>query len=115
MKVNIKTESRLRRKKRIRAKVSGTSEKPRLSIFKSNRYISAQLIDDNKGITLATGTTKTIKGKTTLEKAKILGMELAKMALAKNISLAVFDRGGYLYTGSVTALAEGAREGGLKF
>ena len=110
-----KSSQRARRAKRIRAKVSGTAEKPRLSVFKSNRFVSAQLIDDTKGVTIASGTTKTIKGKNSVERAKILGAELAKAAASKKITLAVFDRGGYLYTGSIGAVADGAREGGLKF
>jgi large subunit ribosomal protein L18 len=110
-----KLEQRDRRRKRIRAKLFGTAEKPRFSVFKSNKYISAQLIDDSKGVTLVSGTTKTIKAKNMQEKAKILGGEIGKSALAKKISLAIFDRGGYLYVGSLAALADGAREAGLKF
>jgi len=110
-----KNTQRIRRKARIRSKVSGTAERPRLSIFKSNKYVSAQVIDDIAGKTLASGTTKTIKGKTLLEKSSLLGRELAKGVLAKGIEKVVFDRGGYIYTGNVAALAEGAREGGLKF
>jgi large subunit ribosomal protein L18 len=115
MNTNIKTEKRERRKKRIRAKIFGTGEKPRFSIFKSNKYISAQLIDDSKGSTLATATSKNQEGKNVLEKAKAVGALIAKQAAAKKISKAVFDRGGYFYTGSVSAIADGAREAGLKF
>ncbi len=115
MNIKSKTESRDRRRKRIRAKIFGTALKPRLSVFKSNRYISAQLVNDDLGNTLLAGSTKSLKGKTSRDKAKLLGANLAKDALAKGISVAVFDRGGYVYTGSVAAVAEGAREGGLKF
>lgn len=115
MNTKIKTLQRDRRRKRIRAKIFGTNEKPRLSIFKSNKYINVQLIDDSKGITLASATSKNIKGKSVLEKAKAVGVLIAEQAKAKKIVTAVFDRGGYLYTGSVSALADGAREAGLKF
>lgn len=115
MDTKVKKIQRERRKKRIRAKVFGLSDKPRLSVFRSNKYISAQLIDDSKGVTLAAATSKGVKGKSTLERAKGVGAEVAKQAIAKKIETAVFDRGGYLYTGSVKALADGAREGGLKF
>jgi large subunit ribosomal protein L18 len=115
MNTKIKKEQRDRRRKRIRAKIFGISKKPRLSVFRSNKYIVAQLIDDLKGATLAYATSKNIKGKNVLEKAKAVGVSIAKQAKAKNISAAVFDRGGYLYTGSVSALADGAREAGLKF
>ncbi len=115
MDTKIKKEKRDRRKKRIRAKLFGTSTKPRLSVFKSNMYISAQLIDDTKGVTLASVTTKGLKAKTMLEKAKEAGKIIAKEAEAKGVSNIVFDRGGYIYTGSVAALALGAREAGLKF
>lgn len=110
-----KKQKRERRQKRIRAKVFGTTERPRLSIFKSNRYISAQIIDDSKGITLAAETSKTRKEKTSAERSKSTGMSLAKKAIEKGIKKVVFDRGGFIYTGSVTALADGAREGGLEF
>ena len=115
MKSQVKTEQRERRRKRIRAKVFGTAEKPRFSIFKSNKFIYAQLIDDDSGKTLVSGNTKSIKGKNVGERAKKLGEEVAKAATAKKIKLAVFDRGGYLYAGSIKALADGAREAGLQF
>jgi large subunit ribosomal protein L18 len=115
MDTKIKKIQRERRKKRIRAKVFGTGDKPRLSVFRSNKYITAQLIDDSKGVTLAAATSKNIKGKSVLEKAKAVGAAIAEQAKAKKISKAVFDRGGYLYTGSVAAIADGAREAGLKF
>lgn len=110
-----KTAQRDRRRKRIRAKVFGTSKKPRLSVFKSNKYIFAQLIDDVKGVTIVAASSKSAEGKSALERAKITGVALAEKAKAKNVKLAVFDRGGYLYTGAVAALADGAREAGLKF
>mgnify|MGYP001589555188 CR=1 FL=1 len=115
MDTKIKKEQRDRRRKRIRAKIFGTSKKPRLSVFKSNKYIIAQLIDDNIGATLASAGGKNIKGKSILEKAKAVGASIAEQAKAKGIKTAVFDRGGYLYTGSVSAVADGAREAGLKF
>lgn len=101
-----KTEQRARRHARIRAKISGTEERPRLSVFKSNTALEAQLIDDSKGITLAS-----TRGKD----AQKVGAEIAKAALAKKIEKVVFDRGGYIYTGKVKTLAEAAREAGLKF
>jgi len=115
MDTKIKKEQRDRRRKRIRAKIFGISEKPRLSVFRSNKYITAQLIDDSKGVTLASATSKNIKGKNVLEKAKAVGASIAEQAKTKKIKTAVFDRGGYLYTGSVSAVADGAREAGLKF
>lgn len=115
MDTKIKTEQRNRRRKRIRAKIFGTSKKPRLSVFRSNKYITAQLIDDSKGVTLASASSKNIKGKNVLEKAKAVGADIAEQAKAKGVKVAVFDRGGYLYTGSVSAVADGAREAGLKF
>ena len=115
MDTKIKKIQRDRRRKRIRAKIFGITEKPRLSVFRSNKYITAQLIDDSKGLTLAAATSKGLKGKSALERAKTVGTKLAEQAKAKNINFAVFDRGGYLYAGSVKALADGAREAGLKF
>jgi large subunit ribosomal protein L18 len=115
MDTKIKKIQRERRKKRIRAKIFGMSDKPRLSVFRSNKYISAQLVDDSKGKTLAAATSKNTKGKTVLERAKAVGAEIAEQAKAKKIVKAIFDRGGYLYTGSVKAVADGAREAGLKF
>jgi large subunit ribosomal protein L18 len=115
MDTKIKKIQRDRRRKRIRAKIFGTGEKPRLSVFRSNKYITAQLIDDSRGVTLASVTSRGAKGKSVLEKAKTVGVKIAEQAKTKKISEAVFDRGGYLYTGSVSAVADGAREGGLKF
>lgn len=113
-KTNNKTVSRISRHKRIRARVSGTAERPRLSIYKSNRYIHAQLIDDEAGKTVLALSTKEMKG-TKTESAKALGSELAKLAKGKKLEAVVFDRGGFRYTGRIAAVAEGAREGGLIF
>ncbi|HEY4499331.1 MAG TPA: 50S ribosomal protein L18 [Candidatus Paceibacterota bacterium] len=101
--------------KRIRARVSGDATRPRLCVFKSNRFLSAQLIDDEKGTTLAAASTKGLKGKTPLENASLLGKTIAELAVKKSIQRVVFDRGGYIYAGKIKAVADGAREGGLKF
>ena len=111
-----KNTGRERRHVRIRAKVVGTSARPRLAVYKSNRYLHAQLIDDGAGKTLLSGSTKDIaKASKKMEAARALGIELAKRAKAAGITEAVFDRGGFRYTGRVAMLAEAAREGGLKF
>ena len=116
-----KNVSRVKRHEKIRRTLSGTSETPRLCVFRSNNAIYAQLIDDTKGKTMIAVNTnmpaiKTlIKGKTKREAAGIVGEELAKNAIAKKIKTVVFDRNGYVYTGRVAAVAEGARKGGLKF
>jgi large subunit ribosomal protein L18 len=115
MKTKIKKIQRARRQKRIRAKIFGTAEMPRLSVFKSNRFISLQLIDDSKGVTLASATTKGRKEKNNTERSLAAGAEIALKAKALGVSAIAFDRGGYIYTGSVAAAAEGARKGGLKF
>ena len=121
-KINIMDTKSLRRKKikfRIRHKVSGVSSNPRLSVFRSNRDIYCQLIDDVNGKTLAAANSreKDIQAQKVnkSEKGKLVGQSLAKKALALGIETCVFDRGGYLYHGRVKAVAEGAREGGLKF
>ncbi len=114
-KSTIKYEKRERRHRRIRAKISGTGDMPRLSIYKSNKQMYAQLIDDTKGHTIAAISTAKINGKGMIEKAKSAGIEIAKVALSKNIKKIVFDRGGFIYTGQVKSLADGAREGGLIF
>ncbi len=115
-------ENHQRRHARIRAKVAGTSERPRLAVYKSNRYLHAQIIDDTAGKTLVAGSTKVVaekgkKGKEVkkMDAAKALGLDLAKRAQAAGITTVVFDRGGFRYTGRVSMLAEAAREGGLKF
>ncbi len=114
MKSNSKQLKRERRHRRIRAKISGTSLRPRLSVFRSNLAITVQLIDDEKGQTLAVASSSGLAGKTR-EKAKATGIAIAEKAKAKGITSAVFDRGGYLYTGAIKELADGAREGGLAF
>ncbi|GAB3980741.1 50S ribosomal protein L18 [Spirosoma terrae] len=113
-----KQERRQRIKFGIRAKVSGTAERPRLSVFRSNKAIYAQLIDDIAGNTLASVSSVELKSEiegNNVETAKKVGQRLAEKALAKNIDTIVFDRNGYLYHGKVKALADAAREGGLKF
>jgi large subunit ribosomal protein L18 len=117
MTVATKPAQRLRRRRRVRAKVRGTAERPRISIFRSNRGISAQLIDDDGGRTLAavTWTEADLKGLPRMEQASKAGQVLAQRGKDAGIERAVFDRGGYRYHGRVKALAEGAREGGLAF
>ena len=113
-----KIERRQRIKFRIKKIVSGTAQKPRLVVFRSNSEIYAQIIDDTKGVTLvaASSRDKDLKATgTKAEKAKQVGQAIAKKALAAGIESISFDRGGYLYHGRVKSLAEGAREGGLKF
>ena len=109
-----KNNKRYRLKKKIRAKISGTAKKPRLSVFRSNRYIYAQLVDDKSQKTLAAASDLKLKGKP-LVRAKEVGNKLAGRALDKKIKEIVFDRGGFRFAGRVAAVAEGAREGGLKF
>ena len=109
---------RLHRHTRVRAKISGTPERPRLNVFRSNTNIYAQIIDDVAGVTLVSASTldKSFEGATgNKEAARKVGKLLAERALAKGIETVVFDRGGYVYHGRVQELAEGAREGGLKF
>jgi large subunit ribosomal protein L18 len=112
-KASTKKEKRIVRHSRIRARVSGTADKPRLALFKSNRAVSVQLIDDEKGMTIASATSMKDSKGTLSEKGRAVGMTIAKTAAGKNITHAVFDRGGFLYTGVVKAVADGAREGGL--
>jgi large subunit ribosomal protein L18 len=108
---------RLKRRRRVRAKVAGTAERPRISVFRSNRGIFAQLIDDDSGRTLASvnWTEGDLRSLKPMEQAKKAGEVLAERAKAAGVETAVFDRGGYQYHGRVKALAEGAREGGLAF
>jgi large subunit ribosomal protein L18 len=107
---------RERRRGRIRARVTGTDARPRLAVYKSNRYLHAQLIDDMAGKTLISGSTKDAAKKAKkIDAAKVLGAELAKRALAAGITTIVFDRGGFRYTGRIATLADAAREAGLKF
>jgi large subunit ribosomal protein L18 len=111
-----KENRRTRIKKSIRSKISGTAEKPRLSVFRSNTSIYAQLIDDTAGKTLVSASSKEVDTKNAnIEISKSVGQKLAEKATSNGISTVVFDRGGYLFHGKVKALAEGAREGGLKF
>ncbi|MBR3863747.1 MAG: 50S ribosomal protein L18 [Clostridia bacterium] len=116
-----KNEDRKKRHARVRLKVSGTAECPRLSVYRSLNHIYAQLIDDTKGVTLVACSTvekdvmALVAEADKKGAANIVGKELAKKALAKGIEYVVFDRGGYLYTGRVASLADGAREAGLKF
>lgn len=105
----------IRRAARTRAKIHGTAERPRLSIFKSHKYLYVQIVNDDKGITLVAFDSRKTKGKTPLEKAKEVGVEIAKLAKAAKITKVVFDRGGYIYTGKIKMVADAAREGGLSF
>jgi large subunit ribosomal protein L18 len=116
---NTKQIIRFKRKTRIRARIEGTQERPRLSVFRSNKHFYAQLVDDVKGHTLVAASTleEELKDKHggTIEGAKTVGQLIAKRAQAKQISAVVFDRSGYLYHGRIKAIADAAREGGLKF
>jgi large subunit ribosomal protein L18 len=115
MKTLSKSQQRDRRHRRVRAKVTGTAERPRLSIFKSNTRIVAQIIDDSAGVTLAAVSSSTEKGKTPREKAEAAATTLAKAAGAKKVTKVVFDRGGYQYLGTIKAFADAARKAGLDF
>ena len=112
-------ELRKQRHFRVRAKVTGTTERPRLNVYRSNNHIYAQIIDDATQTTLASASTLdkdlNITSTGNVEAAKVVGKAVAERALAKNIESVVFDRGGYIYHGRVAALAEAAREAGLKF
>lgn len=117
---NIKTEKRTRLKEKIRAKVNGTAELPRLSVFRSNKFIYGQIIDDQKGATIVAISDIKTKKKTKEAGAKrasarLMGSEIAKSAVAKGIKKVVFDRNGFKYTGRMKEFADGAREGGLIF
>ncbi len=121
-KINPKTKARQRRRQRIRKHVSGTAERPRLAVFRSNRHIYAQVIDDDRGVTLAAACSLSpeirermseLKGKKAV--AEAVGKLVAERAKAKGVTKVAFDRGGFLYHGRVKALADGAREGGLDF
>ncbi len=117
MSVVTKRQRRLRRRRRVRARVTGTTQRPRLSVYRSNRGVFAQLIDDDKGHTVAAVNwiEPDLRKLTASEQAKRAGELLAKRAKAAGVETCVFDRGGYQYHGRVKALAEGAREGGLVF
>lgn len=116
-----KNEERLRRHARVRKKLSGTGETPRLSVYRSLNHIYAQLIDDVKGVTICSASTmekevkEEVKDMTKTEAAKVVGKKIAERAIEKGVKNVVFDRGGYLYTGRVQAVADGAREVGLNF
>lgn len=115
-----KNAKRLVRHARVRRKISGTSLRPRLSVYRSTNEIYCQVIDDEKQVTLVSASTKeaglqeSLKGKTKTEQARLVGEAVAKKALSKKINEVVFDRGGYVYTGRVKAVCEGARDSGLK-
>jgi large subunit ribosomal protein L18 len=114
-KTSKKTVKRVRRHNRIRSTVKGTSDKPRLSVYKSNHALYAQIIDDKKGVTLAAASSKSVGKGTLTERANEMGSTLAKLATEKKISQVVFDRGGFAYTGVIASLADAARAGGLNF
>jgi len=118
-KTNSKQVVRFKRKRRIRAKVEGTDGRPRLAVFRSNKHLYVQVVDDLKGHTLVSASTleAELKDKVSgnIEGAKTIGNLVAKRALAKNIAEVVFDRSGYIYHGKLKAVADAAREGGLKF
>jgi large subunit ribosomal protein L18 len=110
-----KTDKRIRLKAKIRSKIKGTNDTPRLSVFRSNKFIYAQIIDDTKGVTLVEASDiKATKG-TKTERAQVVGKEIATKAKAKGINAVVFDRNGFKYTGRVKLVADEARKGGLKF
>ena len=117
MSVQTRGQQRLRRRRRVRAKVSGSADRPRLSVFRSNRGIRAQLIDDDRGHTVAAVTWQEsdLRGLGPMDQARKAGELLAQRAKEAGAEACVFDRGGYLFHGRVKALAEGAREGGLTF
>jgi len=110
-----KIQNRLSRKKRIRARIRGTAERPRMSVYRSLRNLSVQLIDDDAGKTIAAASLKDVKSKLNTDGAEKLGKEIAKLAKSKKIGKVVFDRSGYKYHGRIKALADAAREGGLVF
>ncbi len=111
-KVNL--DKKLRKKRRIGSKIKGSADRPRISVFRSNRYIYAQAIDDEKRVTIVASSSQKKKKTKKVDQAKQVGLELAKKLLEKNIKKAVFDRNVYVYKGRVKAVAEGLREGGIK-
>ena len=113
--MEIKAKRYKQRKNRVRSRINGTAERPRLSVYKSSVHIYGQLIDDIKGVTLAAMSDMKIKTGKKTEKAEIVGEALAKLAIAKKIKKVTFDRNGFRFHGRVKALAEGARKGGLEF
>ncbi len=110
-----KVMQRMRRHARIRTQVSGTEVRPRLAVFRSNRFIYAQLINDESGKTLAAADSRVAKGAKPLDRAKEVGVLIAEKAKEKGITTVVFDRGGFQYQGMIASLADGAREAGLQF
>jgi len=110
-----KVSKRLRLKNKIRSKVSGVSLRPRLSVFRSNKFIYAQIIDDTKGKTLVSASDVKVEKGTKLERAKAVGENVAKLAIAAKINEVVFDRNGFKYTGRIKLVADAARAAGLKF
>jgi large subunit ribosomal protein L18 len=114
MDAKTKRQARVRRHARVRKKVTGGAQRPRLAVFRSNRHIYAQLIDDSRAVTLAQASDTEVAGKDKTERAKAVGGLLASRAKDAGVEAAVFDRGGRLYHGRVAALADGAREGGLQ-
>ena len=110
-----KVMQRTRRHARIRTRVIGTEARPRLAVFRSNRFIYAQLINDEAGKTIASSDSRTMKGKNGIERAKEVGTDIAQKAKEKGLTTIVFDRGGFQYQGMIAALADGAREAGLLF
>lgn len=113
--MNKKQDKRIRLKKKIRAKIYGTSEIPRLSVFRSNNFIYAQMIDDSKGVTIASASDMDIKKGTKTERSILVGTQISKESNTKGIKSCVFDRNGFKYTGRIKALADSARASGLKF
>lgn len=111
--IKTRVEKRTARRRRIKARIRGTAERPRLAVFRSNKHISLQLINDDLGVTLAAANDLALKSKK--GGPELVGTELAKQAVAKGIKKAVFDRGGYQYTGVIKKLADAARAGGLEF
>jgi len=114
MDAKTRRESRMRRHARVRKKVRGEADRPRLAVFRSNRHIYAQLIDDRQAVTLVAANDAEVKGESPIERAKAVGELIASRAKDAGIETAVFDRGGRQYHGRVAALADGAREGGLQ-
>ena len=112
---NIKIEKRLRLKRKIRSTISGTEVCPRLSVFRSNKHIYAQVINDSKSVTMVSASDAKLKAGTKGEKAVKIGGEVAKLAIGKGIKKVVFDRNGFKYTGRIKLLADAARKGGLQF
>lgn len=110
-----KVQNRIRRANRTRARIEGTAERPRLSVYRSNANITVQAIDDITGTTLASAHDMAITSGTKMERATLVGEAVAKALLAKGVTACIFDRGGYLYHGRVKSLAEGARAAGLQF